>query len=578
MVDLLPSLGEKWDNVPNGSLFDQNRPAVAPTIFFGDLKSENLTLSEITLFEGYPDWLLELAACSCLLFALIGIPGNLITIAALARCKKVRNATAVFIMNLSLSDLLFCCFNLPLAASTFRERAWHHGTAMCVLFPLLRYGLLAVSLLSVLAITVNRYVMIGHPRSYPRLYRNRNLALMWGGTWVFGFGALLPTLFGIWGHFGLDAHVGSCSILPGEDGRSPKEFLFVTAFVVPCISIIVCYARIFCIVRRAAMRAQQQGDSGLGGEAAVDRSSAYESDAGEHNPSAIYPATPDNGVGQMGFQNEETHNHHFGGYELVAPQETYENVKIEDGGNKISYSLQQNGYGGYDMQRDGGAPIGAISKMSTVSLPDPHLLSPIADSNIYNHNHNQREQESSSGIESSVDQDEMNDQNNEEPPAPPKIANQNIRKFQSQKSYGSPRSERSFASVPAVLRKSKRYLRPNAPERRSIITTSTSSLRHPGKMSAKDKKLLRMILVIFLSFLICYLPITITKIFKMASNYQVLNISGYLLIYLTTCMNPIIYVVMSSEYRQAYKNLLMCRGCFKEKLQRGATTRRTIKA
>lgn len=82
---------------------------------------------------------------------------------------QVRNATAVFIINLSLSDLLFCCFNLPLAASTFWNRAWTHGELLCRLYPLLRYGLLAVSLFTVLAITINRYVMIGHPRIYPRL-------------------------------------------------------------------------------------------------------------------------------------------------------------------------------------------------------------------------------------------------------------------------------------------------------------------------------------------------------------------------------------------------------------------------
>ena len=82
---------------------------------------------------------------------------------------QVRNATAVFIINLSLSDLLFCCFNLPLAASTFWYRAWTHGDLLCRLYPLLRYGLLAVSLFTVLAITINRYVMIGHPRIYPRL-------------------------------------------------------------------------------------------------------------------------------------------------------------------------------------------------------------------------------------------------------------------------------------------------------------------------------------------------------------------------------------------------------------------------
>lgn len=39
--------------------------------------------------------------------------------------------------------------------------------------------------------------------------------------------------------------------------KSPKEFLFAMAFVVPCISIIVCYARIFYIVRKTAMRTHE---------------------------------------------------------------------------------------------------------------------------------------------------------------------------------------------------------------------------------------------------------------------------------------------------------------------------------
>lgn len=80
-----------------------------------------------------------------------------------------------------------------------------------------------------------------------------------------------------------------------------------------------------------------------------------------------------------------------------------------------------------------------------------------------------------------------------------------------------------------------------------------------GKMSAKDKKLLKMILVIFCSFLVCYLPITISKTLKEVVDYRGLNIAGYILIYLTTCINPVIYVVMSSEYRCAYKNVLLCR-------------------
>nr|CAD7573427.1 unnamed protein product [Timema californicum] len=238
----------------------------------------------------------------------------------------VRNATAAFIINLSVSDLMFCCFNLPLAASMFWQRAWRHGELLCQLFPLLRYGLVAVSLFTVLAITINRYVMIGHPRMYPKLYRKKYLGLMVACTWMFGFGALIATWVGVWGRFGLDRCIGSCSILPDDLGRSPKEFLFVVAFLIPCLAIVVCYARIFYIVRKTALK--------------------------------------------------------------------------------------------------------------------------------------------------------------------------------------------------------------------SRVTTR----------------------MIFASFVVCYLPITLTKTFHSTIDNQALNVAGYLLIYLSTCINPIIYVVMSSEYRQAYKNLLVCKG------------------
>lgn len=97
--------------------------------------------------------------------------------------------------------------------------------------------------------------------------------------------------------------------------------------------------------------------------------------------------------------------------------------------------------------------------------------------------------------------------------------------------------------------------------KRNISTANTSgaSVLYPGRMSAKDRRLLKMILVIFVSFVVCYLPITVTKIWKNVTEVHTINIMGYLLIYLTTCINPIIYVVMSSEYRQAYWNLLLCR-------------------
>lgn len=116
-----------------------------------------------------------------------------------------------------------------------------------------------------------------------------------------------------------------------------------------------------------------------------------------------------------------------------------------------------------------------------------------------------------------------------------------------------------------------------------------------------------MVLVIFLSFLACYLPITIVKVadaevrypgieyilksVSFLSNvyerrytslscvtiiYYIIDIKaksplchprrfraefhvlGYLLLYFASCVNPIIYVIMNKQYRQAYVGVMGC--------------------
>ena len=49
-----------------------------------------------SLFRDYPPWLLYFAAGCCVLFMSIGIPGNLITVAALFRTKKVSDNLLLF--------------------------------------------------------------------------------------------------------------------------------------------------------------------------------------------------------------------------------------------------------------------------------------------------------------------------------------------------------------------------------------------------------------------------------------------------------------------------------------------------
>ncbi|KAJ8720308.1 hypothetical protein PYW07_012351 [Mythimna separata] len=218
------------------------------------LKSEypsDEELANVELFRCLPEELLQFASACCVIFMLIGIPGNLTTIIALARCKKVRNATAIFIINLHISNLSFNCFILPVAAMTFAKMHWSHGWVMCQAYASIKYMLNGSSIFTVLAITINRYVIVCHPLLYPKLYKRRNVLISILMIWTSAIGTFIVPIFGLWGRYNLEPTGGFCTMVPDSNHRSPKKFLLILAFVGPYLTMILCYARIWYVVRTA---------------------------------------------------------------------------------------------------------------------------------------------------------------------------------------------------------------------------------------------------------------------------------------------------------------------------------------
>lgn len=231
-----------------------NEPMHNSSIYLSKIQKHNQTI-----FSEYPKDLLCFGALCFILFAIIGVLGNFVSILALSKCTRLRNATTAFIVNLCIADFLFCSFSMPLSALTFIQENWYYGDALCKLFPLVRYSNGAVSLFSVIAITINRYVLIVHPTSYPKVYTKRNMFIMIVTIWIISFLLLLPPLLGVWGTLGLDPDVGTCTILKLNQ-KSPKMFLYIFAFGVPSIIFIFCYVRIFFVVRKASRKSQRIED------------------------------------------------------------------------------------------------------------------------------------------------------------------------------------------------------------------------------------------------------------------------------------------------------------------------------
>lgn len=91
MGDLLPSLPGSTPHGLNVSL---------------DEYTTDQALASVQLFKHYSEGLLRFASLCCVLFMLVGIPGNLITIIALARCKKVSELKCLSVIHYF--DVLSC--------------------------------------------------------------------------------------------------------------------------------------------------------------------------------------------------------------------------------------------------------------------------------------------------------------------------------------------------------------------------------------------------------------------------------------------------------------------------------------
>ncbi|KAF9424890.1 hypothetical protein HW555_000191 [Spodoptera exigua] len=218
-------------------------------------------LASVELYKCYPDTLLTITFACHLVFMLIGIPGNLTTIIALAFCRKVRNATAIFIINLHISDLIFGSMILPMTAVTFWTKQWTHGWIMCRVYAYCKLILIAVSIFTILAITINRYIIVCHPLS---IYKRRNITIILIIIWILSSTLFLPSFFGVWGRFDLEPNLGFCTTLDDENGKSPKKFFASTAFVAPTLIIAICYARILWVVRKTKRILQGQGPKSMG--------------------------------------------------------------------------------------------------------------------------------------------------------------------------------------------------------------------------------------------------------------------------------------------------------------------------
>lgn len=185
--------------------------------------------------------------------------GNLMICFAFYRNKRLLTATNVFVLSLSLTDLLQSLLVMPLSAGASFSQEWIFGYFGCQFMEILGYIFAGVSIETLTIIAFNRYLCVAKPLRYRRIFTTRKAIIFATASWIgtasyLGFGIPLSGI-----EFRPSPNKVVCApFLDGEENVSQLKLLvllgYALMFFIASIFIPICYVKVFLALRRHRTR------------------------------------------------------------------------------------------------------------------------------------------------------------------------------------------------------------------------------------------------------------------------------------------------------------------------------------
>ncbi|XP_041457523.1 cholecystokinin receptor type A-like [Lytechinus variegatus] len=133
-----------------------------------------------------------LLICIYVIIFLLAVIGNILVIVTLVQNKRMRTVTNIFLLSLSVSDLLFAILCMPFTLVGNILQRFIFGEGICKIIPYFQGASVAVSVWTMCAISLERYHAICNPLASRAWQTKTRACKIIVAVWLMSFLVLLP--------------------------------------------------------------------------------------------------------------------------------------------------------------------------------------------------------------------------------------------------------------------------------------------------------------------------------------------------------------------------------------------------
>lgn len=209
---------------------------------FGPTTDASPAHTDMRIYEGL------FLICICI----FAFSGNTLLCTIILRTRSLRNNSNYLILCLSTSDIIVAVVNMPMTIYAIFYGKWPFSTTSCVVLGYINMVSFIASVMSLTAISINRYFRICRSLQFKSMFTFRKTILMAFIVWIVSLLLAAPPLAG-WGEYRFLKNQSFC-FCDWTLSDSYTFFMIGICFCVPCLVMSFCYVRIIKSVRKSNRR------------------------------------------------------------------------------------------------------------------------------------------------------------------------------------------------------------------------------------------------------------------------------------------------------------------------------------